>query len=347
MKKAIFMLLILFTAISIFPGSVPDYWPTESWQYKNDYDFSELEKTLSRNPWKEMHSLIVIKDGYIVFEKYFREKGRQVERDELHAMYSATKSVNSLLMGILIDKGYIENENEKIRLFFDTNDYENSSELKNGITIKHLLTNTSGFEWDESKYSYGDPRNIYTRFTASDDRVSFVLNLPVINKPGDRFNYNTGASYLVSAIISEVTGMTALEFADKNLFAPLGIKDRIWFIDEKGINKLSLNLKPLDMAKIGLLVLNRGCWDGLQIISSEWIEKSTIKQAEISSSSAFGYHWWLYAVNGIEIVGAYGYGGQRISIIPSHDLVVVSTANIHDGFPFKLLTNYILKVFDD
>lgn len=347
MKKMIFTILILFAAIYIFSVSVPDYWPTESWQLNNDYDFSELEKTLSRNPWKELHSLIVVKDGYVVFEKYFKEKGRQIDRDELHAMYSATKSVNSLLMGIMIDKGLVENENIKINSFFNDRIFNNKSEYKDEIAIKHLLTNTSGFEWDESKYPYGDSRNIYTQFTGSDDRVSFVLDLPVSHKPGDVYNYNTGASYLISALIQKITGKTVLEFADANLFKPLGIKDRIWLTDEKGVNRLSLNLKPLDMAKIGLLMLNNGAWNGNQIISREWIDRSVSKSVEISSSTFFGYHWWLYEVNEIDIIGAYGYGGQRISVIPSLGVVVVSTANIQDDFPFKLLTNYILKVFDE
>jgi len=346
MKKCIFCLLILLFVSFAF-GFVPDYWPTNGWRYDDSYDFQELEAYINRIFWKELHSFIIIKDGYVVYENYFKENGSQVSPDDLHALHSATKSINSLLVGIMIDNGYIPSEHIQVMEIFSDYIVENSSKEKYMIELRHVLENTCGFEWNEWAYSYADPRNIYNKFISSPDRVKFVLNLPIADAPGEKFVYNTGASHLVTAAIQRITGKSALEFAEENLFHPLGITEVIWPKDSQGINKgAGLNMIPKDMAKIGLLMLTEGIWEGKQLISKDWIEKSLQKMNRVSTNVYFGYHWWIYEHQNIEIISAYGYNDQRIYIIPSKSLVMVTTAAISSEFSLKLLEDYVLPSFE-
>ncbi|WP_161484666.1 serine hydrolase domain-containing protein [Kosmotoga arenicorallina] len=338
--------MILFLT-SIAFGFIPDYWPTNSWKHDDSYSFDELESYIKRIFWKELHSLIIVKDGYVVYENYFKENGSQVSPDELHALYSATKSINSLLVGIMIDKGYISSEQIKITEIFSDYVFENPSKEKEEIEIRHVPENTCGFEWNEWAYSYSDPRNIYNKFVNSPDRVQFVLNLPMAHTPGEKFVYNTGASHLITAAIQRLTGKSALELAEENLFHPLGITEVIWSKDSQGINKgAGLNMIPEDMAKIGLLVLTEGIWEGKQLVPKSWIEKSLQKMHKVSTDVFFGYHWWIYEYKDIEIISAYGYNDQRIYIVPSKSLVVVTTAAISSEFSLTLLKDYILPKFE-
>ena len=291
--------------------------------------------------------MILIKDEKIIFEKYFKENGNQITQDDMHALFSATKSINSLLVGILIDKGYIKSEEDLIYDYFKEYQINNMNENKMKIKIKDVLSNSSGFDWNEQKYSYSDDRNVYNKYINSENRLQFVLDLPVIDIPGSKFVYNTAASHLITALIQKVTGKSALQFANEFLFDPLEIDSVIWGSDNQGINKAGgLNLIPLDMAKIGQLVLNKGIWNGKRIISEEWINKSLQPLFEASYNVYFGYHWWITKFKDYNIFYAYGYGDQRIYIVPDFSLVFVTTANIYDDYSLKLLEEYIIKVFE-
>ncbi len=178
---------------------------------------------------------------------------------------------------------------------------------------------------------------------ASPDAVQYVLDLPVIREPGTGFEYTNGVSHLLSAIVTETTGMSASEFAEEHLFTPLGISGFMWENDSHGRNwgYAGLYLTPHDMAKIGYLFLNEGVWDGEQIVSSEWVEEATSKHVDATIMPGYGYQWWVSPTG---FYSAVGYMGQFIHVVPDLDLVVVTTSSEEADFDriLSLLETYIV-----
>ena len=173
----------------------------------------------------------------------------------------------SALIGIAIDKGYIKGVNQPVLNFFKKRTAKNLDADKKAMTLEHVLTMTTGLECRDSYlYSWSG----LNQMTASDDWVQFMIDLPMVEAPGTRFEYCNGASFLLSAILQEQTGMNALTFANKHLFGPLGIPVVYWPSNSQGITigYANLYMTPRDMAKIGYLYLNDGLWDDKRIISS-------------------------------------------------------------------------------
>ena len=172
----------------------------------------------------------------------------------------------------------------------------------------------------------------------------FMIDLPMVEAPGTRFEYCNGASFLLSAILQEQTGMNALKFAEKHLFDPLGISDVNWFSNPQGITigYGQLYMRPQDMAKIGYLYLNDGLWDGKRIISSQWIKASTRKHIASTLLPGYGYQWWIVSPG---IYTALGYYGQFIMVVPEKNIVAVFTSSLgQEDFyiPLGLLAAYII-----
>ena len=304
----------------------PAYWPTEGWltspPEKQGMDSRVLTDMLEyvhqRN--LNLHSLLIVRHGYVVLDAYFYP----YSRDSLHDVASVTKSVTTSLVGIALEKGFIKSVKQPVLELFPDRIIGNLDEEKKRITIEHLLSMTSGLECG---YEPGE-KTLYAMLK-SDDWVQFVLDLPMAAAPGTRFAYCSPTMHLLSVILKRTTGTSALEFAHKYLFGPLGIRNVDWPSDPQGINHGwgDLRLHPHDMAKIGFLFLNNGTWDGRHILSPDWIRKATRKHIDVpDSDSDYGYGWW---VNSTEFPGLYeavGRGGQSISIWPDKDVVVVFTA---------------------
>ncbi len=264
-----------------------------------------------------VYSIIVIRDGFIVTGWY----AGNYNKNTLFRLYSASKSITSALIGIAIDKGFIDGVNELVLDFFPDKNISNLDPQKESMTIEHLLTMTTGLHWPEN-YPNSDPRKITHEWRASYDWVQFVLDRPMIFAPGLIFNYNTGASYLLTAILERTTNMSTLDFANKYLFGPLSIKDAIWMLDPQGIAQggNGLKIKPRDMAKIGYLFLKKGMWEGKRIISSSWIRSSTTSKIIVN----YGYQWWIRPED--DLYHASGYGGQHINVFYKKELIIVFTA---------------------
>ena len=213
-----------------------------------------------------VYSIVIIRNGFLVKEWY----QLPYDKDDIFRVYSVSKSVTSALIGIALEKGYINNLDESVLDYFPDYDIANPSPQKDAMTIWHLLTMTTGLYWPEY-YPYTDYRNPYNDWKASSDHVGFVLNRTMVAPPGTTFNYNTGASHLLSAIIQRATNMSTLDFANKYLFGPLSIERARWYEDPQGVAGGGdyLYLKPRDMAKIGHLFLNEGKWENKQIISEK------------------------------------------------------------------------------
>ena len=180
---------------------------------------------------------------------------------------------------------------------------------------------------------------------ASRDWIQHMLDLPMAKAPGAKFEYSNGVSFLLSAILQESIGINALAFAQKHLFGPLGIHEVDWPSNPQGITIGwgGMRIKPLDMATIGFLYLNKGVWEGEQVVSYEWVEVSTREQIKSGTlSDGYGYQWW---VDKDGYYMALGYSGQYIVVLPQQNMVVIFTSALHSFsffVPAMLLRNYII-----
>ncbi len=291
------------------------------------------------------NSFIVVRHGYIVFESY---PNPVYDQDTLHFIASVTKSVTAGLFGIAVDHGYIGSIQDSVLGYFPNRTFDNPSSWKESMIIRDLLTMKTGLQWDEGSYSYDDPRNSFVQWFASEDRVQFFLDLPMASAPDQRWYYNTGASSMLTTLITRTTGQTALEFAAENLFQPLGISRYYWESDTQGSNYggFGMELLPRDMAKYGFLYLHKGRWEDQQVISTDWIAKSTSTHTSFWPGYGYGYHWITFPFIGG--YAAFGAGGQGIFVIPKYDLVIVVTAEQPEGVPFvALILSYVLPSLID
>jgi CubicO group peptidase (beta-lactamase class C family) len=308
------------------------YWPTREWQVttpeKQDMDSTTLDRITSyvRDSGLEVDSVIVIRHGYIVYEKYFRAPWN---KDKIHNIYSCTKSVMGSLVGIAVQQGKIKSLNDKMVDYFPNRTIQNLDERKKRVTLLNLMTMKGGFDWAERTYPYTDPRNPWIQALRSNDTIQFVLDRPMATQPGTVWAYNGGYSQIFSAIVTDKTGMNTMEFAKKNLFSPLGITNFIWRTDRQGVYDAGggLSMPPLDMAKYGYLMMNQGMWDRKQIIPADFVAESVKTQTTFNANSGYGYEsWWTIPLDGYYY--AAGIRGQRIYVMEKQDMVVVTTGNL-------------------
>jgi CubicO group peptidase (beta-lactamase class C family) len=250
-----------------------------------------------------------------------------------------TKSVTSTLIGIAINHGEIDGVDERMLPFFSH--YPNIANMdarKQAITVEHLLTMTAGFRWDEWSLPYTHPANSVNLMYVSNDWVKYTLDLPMVDAPGARFEYNSGVSMLLSAILTGATGVSARDYAAEHLFGHIGVTAWQWDSAPQNpgmsIGGWGLRLRPVDMVKFGLLYLQEGQWNDAQIVPGEWVAASTQSHSVIDEWSEYGYQWWTYSdrvvseglIDRNDVFRAVGRGGQYIWVVPHYDLVVVSTA---------------------
>jgi len=320
-----------------------DYWPTEGWRTSTPEEqgmdserlANMLDLIMELN--HDIHSVTIIRNGYIVADATIYP----FVQDSKHIIHSATKSIVSALIGIAIEQGYIEGVDQPVLSLFPDRTAANVDANKEAMTLEHLLMMAAGLECRDS-YLYR--HRGMDEMAQTDDWIQFMLDLPMAEPPGTRFEYCNGASFLLSAIIQETTGMTAAEFAEINLFGHLGITDVIWPHNPQGISIGwgDLRMRPHDMAKIGYLYLNEGRWDGEQIIPSTWVDTSTSKHIDATLLDGYGYQWWTTNEDYYMALGA---AGQYIFVAPEHELVTVFTSNLikdDSSLPDFLHEYYIL-----
>jgi CubicO group peptidase (beta-lactamase class C family) len=327
------------------PGEIPvtaPYWPTQDWRTstpaEQGMDAGVLALMLDsvRQQNLALHSLLVIRNGYLVSETYFGSNTPETRRE----IYSVTKSFIATLVGIAIDKGLIAGVDRPVGGFFPGRSFAAWDAAKQAMTLENLLTMTTGLDWTEGDAAY---RELYN----SRDWLQFVLDKPIRSRPGSAFNYCSGCSHVLSAILQRSTGMNTREFAQRELFEPLGITEAVWSTDTTGlpIGGWGLQLTPREMAKLGYLYLNDGTWDGRQIVSSEWIKAATRKHTETDSDLGYGYQWWTYPRWGAYT--ALGRYGQTIFVIPDLNLIVVTTAALDGHDPiFDLIDRTIIPAVE-
>lgn len=344
-----------------FTGSSPiqygavsrEYWPTESWQSStperqgmNSLYLDNAIAYINDNIYPT-DSFIIVRHGYVVCEAYLDGYHYKL----CHHLQSAAKSIASILIGIAIDKGFIKNISQKVVDFFPSWRITNLDSLKQNMTLRHLLTMTTGLAWDEWTLPIEDPWNSLGAMYRSANWAQYVLDTPMECQPGQKWVYCSGASFLLGVIIHQVSNYTVESFARKFLFDPIGVGYVRWDTAPGGYYQTQggLYMTPRDMTRVGYLMLNNGTWDGKEIVSASWVAESTntsLRQAltnpNVPDSFGYGYQWWTYP--SIHCYFASGYGGQHIFVVSRYDLVVIFTADsFHDGPDpsFYILPNFI------
>ncbi len=308
---------------------------------------AEMMKKIIDGDYPNVHSILIIKDGRLVFEEYFYE----YNKDSLHELRSATKSFVSALTGIAIKKGYIKSVHATVLPYFPEYTIQNNAPAKKQITIENLLTNQSGLDCDISNSKSAGNE---TKMDYSDDWVQFTLDLPMIDSPGGKGMYCSGNPITLGRIIEKATNTPLPVFARENLFTPLGISHLKWNFKPEKINAedyCQLYLRPRDMAKFGLLYLQNGSWNGQQIIDPAWVKQSLEKHSVVQGID-YGYLWWIKYLDasGVKYYGkaAQGNGGQKIYIWQEQNMVTVITGgNYNTQSPSdELIRKYILPAFN-
>ncbi len=270
-----------------------------------------------------MDSLLVVRHGRIVVDAYYAP----FRPGQRHLVNSVTKAVVGTLVGIAVKKGEIAGVDEPVLESFRWRPVADADGAKAQVKIAHLLDMTSGFDWKEPLTAA--PPETMLQMERSRDWIGFVLDRPMANRPGTSFNYNSGDWHLLSAILSRKTGVDALAYAQRNLFAPLGIGDATWRSDPQGVRTggYGLSLQPRDMAKIGYLYLQRGQWAGQRIVAETWIDRvfSAPVDMRLGSTPQFRYAngWW--AIPEKRAYMAVGFMRQLIIVLPDVDVVAVVT----------------------
>lgn len=332
------------------PKALEDGWKTSSLQSQN-IDTARIYQLFSQLQYGEnkVHSVLLVKNEKILIEEYFN--GHSI--NEQHDLRSSTKSIRSILLGIAIDKGLINHVNDPISKYLKSPvPRKNLDKRKDKITIRHLLTMSTGLDcndWD--KKSKGQEDKVYRK----KDWLQYTLDLSMINEPGTVSNYCSMSVVLIAEIISQASGMTIDKFAEQYLFNPLGITNISWdHTSNKEVipSGKRLYMTSRDMAKIGQLMLNKGKWNEKQIVSEKWIEESTTSKTQITGID-YGYLWWNipFKIKEKMIVAkvATGNGGQYIMILPDLEIVAVFTGGAYnsqeDKIPFKIMKDVFLPIF--
>ncbi len=349
------------------PVQTDDGWETASLTSVgiNEQPLLNLLYRLSLTEEHLMHSLLIVKDGKLVFEQYFPGEKFNLAQytgetgfdlNDTHNLCSATKSFTSALTGIAIDKGFITSVDKRIFDFFpEYADILHSSPEKGEITIKNLLTMRAGLAWDDESTSYFDPQNDMNRMFNSRDPIRYVLSRDLIEIPGTIFAYRNGNTNVVGEIIHKACDESLDTFSENYLFSKLGITDFEWQMisDDVVFCSGDLRLRPRDMAKFGYLFLNGGSWQGEPVISRAWIDSSTAQQVVLQQTWAdldgYGYQWWLWEdINDLAFTAyaASGWGGQWIIVWPEKHTVFVTTAGNYytpEAIPIEsLLADYLI-----
>lgn len=331
--------------------SIPQrtYWPTTDWQtceplavgFQHD-PLVEMQDYIDRY-LPGLHSLLIVHHGYLAFERYYHGFHQQ----SLHSISSATKSFISALVGVALAQGHLKSLDQHLLDFFPEIAEQEHDQRKQAITLRHLLSLQTGFTEQYPHEFWRDP-------------VRSALLRPMIEQPGTRFFYDNLSVDIISGLLTQVTGMKAAIFADRTLFAKLGIwrnkdtrfawkqegagphtwhEDALW--DEQDGYPWKVTLQYMntgsfgahftarDMAKLGFLYLNHGYWDGTSVIPQNYTAASTRKQSNggLPVNANYGYLWWIEQIRGMHAFFASGFGGKYIYTIPELDLIVVTTAS--------------------
>ena len=378
--KCIILLVLISMPFSFLPLSVRGdngdiYWPTNEWIEVNP-ETQELDSNSISRMFEhiedyslDIQSVIIVRNGYLLTEEYLynsqiRESKTYFSGLTTHAQYSTTKSLMALLIGVAIQEGYLSNISQTLYEFFAdiwNLGFTDSAQKKN-ITIEQLLTMNAGFA---GMFDFAYPGGS----TAFTDSVEWALDdLPLVFTPGESggFTYSNDGPNLLSGIISKVTGQSSADFAQEYLFDPMGITEGEWnwWGDSKGVSYggYGFECTPQVQAKLGILCLNNGTWNGTQLIPSEWVREATTYKVDgrwvyNPPTKYFNYGYLFYTndvfhTNGDLHIGyhASGAGGQVIFVVPEYNLIAAFTGSLSGAYDYTyrdLIEDYILQFTEE
>lgn len=308
-----------------------------------------IVRAILAGTYKDVHSVLVYQHGKMVLEEYFY--GYSVQRP--HQLRSATKSIVSAVVGIAIDRGALSGVDEKVLSRMRYPSYDNPDPRKGAINLGDFLAMSSGLDCnDHISTSPGREALVDEK----SDWVKATLDLPMINAPGTKAYYCSGGVSVVGRLVENAVHMRLPEFAQANLFEPLGIApaDWKWNYDLTNADReySQIHLRPRDMLKLGILFADGGRWHGRQIISESWVHASLAEHSHVDNVS-YGYFWWRPWLNvetpagsqHVDLIAAQGNGGQKIYLVPQYDLVAVFTGggyNAESTPPNAIMATIIL-----
>ncbi len=312
---------------------------TGDWKTSPPADQGVDAKTLARmnsharTALPHIRSLLITRHGYLIFEEYYNGGSR----DEYQNIQSITKSVTSALIGIAIRQGLI-GVDQKVVEFFPEIESPQDPRVS-AVTIKHILTMSSGIRRDPPQWDKND-----------DNPARSAITQTLDTDPGAKFIYSGYAQHILSAILCRVTHLAVLDFADVNLFRPLGISKVIWYKDKNGLELGcgSSLWKATDILKFGQLYLNRGRWNGTELIPEWYVKESTKTHLSgdfFGTPIHYGFLWFTDLISGHEVYYARGYGGQYLLVVPDLDFVILCTSDWRQPeYPehYALVENFVI-----
>jgi CubicO group peptidase (beta-lactamase class C family) len=344
-------------------ADVATLWPTHGWEKAtpasvgmDERTLAAFDKDLAAGKFDLVDSFGVFRCGKLVFErKYPHDYGKIYGKEaktrgplnarltgpynyfdpawhpyyhgsDLHTMQSVSKTVSSVIVGIATTRGdFKAGLDTPLLHYFDETKVKNVDDRKRRITLRHVLTMTTGLDWNE-EVAYDDPRNDADLMEATDDWIQYVIDRPMAKEPGTVFNYSSGVSELLAYIFQKETGQDIEKYGEQYLFTPLGMnhywkRSPLGLVDTEG----GLFLNGQDLAKIGYLYLHDGMWDGKQIVSKQWVKQSVTPFIEAEEGFKYGFKWWLLPQKDGFVWMARGFGGQRLMVFPEKELIVTFT----------------------
>lgn len=313
--------------------------PGSDWKLSDDRidesKIRQLNKDIIERQFKNVTSIVVIKDGELLLEEYFND----ADRNTLHDTRSVGKSFAATMAGIAIDEGHLKSINQTLSEFYNLSEFENYSPTKDKVTIESLMTMSSGFDANDSDPdSPGNENNMYP----TDNWVKFALDLKMdpAKELGKNFDYFTAGVVVLGDIVDKSVPGGLEKYADKKLFKPLGISKYQWPYTPQGVAGTAggLQMSALDFARYGQLYKNKGLWGDQRILTRKWVNQSLSNHFEENKKeTAYGYLFWnhIYSSNGknYEVFQASGNGGNKIIMFKDQPLVIVITATAY-GRPF-------------
>jgi CubicO group peptidase (beta-lactamase class C family) len=324
------------------------YWPGTAWRTaapaQVGVDAAAISDLIARLRSRSLgaeHALVIVRKGYVIADEYFAGW----TADSIHTEQSVTKSVMSLITGVAIFRGDVRGVDQPlVELLGSYAPIANLDDRKRALTVRDVLTMRTGMDWNEDSYP-GSP--LETLNNLRTDWIRFVIDHPMREQPGMRWQYNSGGVIALGGAVGIAAGMNTAEYARAHLFRPIGITGDKWyrgFPDQLPHTGGGLFLSTRDLARVGYLVLRRGLWNGVPVVPESWIQESTRPLATPTyrlggRTAGYGYLWWLYTLDGGPpdasttelVIAASGAQGQWLFIVPRHDLVVAINAGITSG----------------
>jgi len=368
-SKSIFPVLLSLLLLAGDAGA-QGQWPTHNWSLTTPPEagldakaLAAFDADIAEGKYGYIDSMLVIRHGKIAYERYYGHDYEEIYNEEartpgplvvgsltgpynyfnpwwhpyyqdsmLHTMQSVTKSVTSLVIGIAAGHNEFPDLDTSVLDFFAPGSVANVDDRKRRMTIRHLLTMTTGLDWNED-LPYTDPDNTWSALQDTSDWVQFTIDRPMSEEPGKVFQYNSGATLILGKVFYQATGIDLEEYAVEHLFRPLGIDDYFWKRTPRGLvdTQEGLYISTRGIAKIAYLVLECGRWDDEQVVPGDWIRDSVAPFVPVNEDGSweYGYKWWLihYQHDGEDrvAIAGLGFGDQVPIVFPELDMVAVFT----------------------